>query len=380
MKKLLFFIAALPVWALAQQAPTTFTVNGKVGKIGSPARAYLFYQAGANRVVDSAMIVSGSFIITSSVPAPTFATLVIDHTGIGYTKLDQKADILNLLVDQGTINITTDKDSLKYADITGSVINDDNKYLIAQLSPVNDDAKKLNDERAKATPEQQATPDFQRGIQEKVKSLQVKQRDILKTFVAARPKSFISLMVISQLGKQGTEAVELDRLFNGLDWSLKNTEMAKVLRKSIDEIKITGIGSLAPDFTQPDADGKLIKLSSFRGKYVLIDFWASWCGPCRAENPNVVKAYQKYKNKNFTILGVSLDKPTDKAAWLNAVKNDGLEWTQVSDLKFWSNEAAALYFVQSIPANFLLDPTGKIVAKNLRGTDLEDKLAELLTK
>ncbi|MES2809852.1 MAG: TlpA disulfide reductase family protein, partial [Bacteroidota bacterium] len=153
-----------------------------------------------------------------------------------------------------------------------------------------------------------------------------------------------------------------------------------VLKKSIDEAKVTAIGALAPDFTQPDADGKLIKLSSFKGKYVLIDFWASWCGPCRAENPNVVKAYQKYKSKNFTILGVSLDRPNDKEGWLNAVKKDGLEWTQVSDLKYWSNAAAALYYVQSIPANFLLDPNGKIIAKNLRGTDLDDKLAEVLAK
>jgi thiol-disulfide isomerase/thioredoxin len=121
-------------------------------------------------------------------------------------------------------------------------------------------------------------------------------------------------------------------------------------------------------------------LSSYKGKYVLIDFWASWCGPCRQENPNVVKAYNKYKTKKFTIIGVSLDKPGAKDAWMSAIKNDGLTWTQVSDLQFWDNKAAKLYGITSIPQNFLLDPTGKIIAKNLRGGDLEAKLAEIFGK
>jgi peroxiredoxin len=145
-------------------------------------------------------------------------------------------------------------------------------------------------------------------------------------------------------------------------------------------LKITAIGSIAPDFIQNDVNGKPVQLSSFRGKYVLIDFWASWCGPCRQENPNVVRTYHKYKNKNFTVLGVSLDKETAKGAWLAAIKSDGLEWTQVSDLKFWNNMAATLYGVHSIPQNFLIDPQGKIVAKGLRGDDLDDKLQELLGK
>jgi peroxiredoxin len=137
------------------------------------------------------------------------------------------------------------------------------------------------------------------------------------------------------------------------------------------------IGAIAPDFTQNDVNGTPVSLSSFKGKYVLIDFWASWCGPCRAENPTVVKAYNKFKSKNFTIIGVSLDKPEGKADWLAAIKNDGLNWTQVSDLKFWSNEVALQYAVQSIPHNFLLDPTGKIIAKDLRGNDLDKKLTEI---
>jgi peroxiredoxin len=131
-----------------------------------------------------------------------------------------------------------------------------------------------------------------------------------------------------------------------------------------------------PDFTQNDQNGKPVRLSSFKGKYVLVDFWASWCGPCRAENPNLVKAYNTFKSKNFTILSVSLDNNKDK--WLEAIKKDVLTWTHVSDLKYWQNEVAVQFGIQSIPASFILDPTGKIIGRDLRGADLDTFLSKNL--
>jgi peroxiredoxin len=381
MKKLLFILSALlPTLAFAQQPANNFTVNGKVGKVGAPAWAYLFYQIGANKVVDSVAVINGSFTLSGYVPNPSLASVVIDHQGVGIRKLGTKPDYIAFYLDKGAISVATVKDSINTAKIEGSAANDDNIYLMAQLKPVNEDAIKLNNEKKAAAVNQQAAAQFEHDMQGRYKSLQDRQHAVFNAFVKTRTSSFMSLMLIGQMSKQGIDPVELKELFTGLDAELQNLEIGKVIKNMLDATTATAIGSIAPDFTQPDVDGKPVKLSSFRGKYVLLDFWASWCGPCRAENPNVVKAYNKYKDKNFTILGISLDSPTGKADWLNAIKTDGLTWTQVSDLKYGNNEAAELYSVQSIPSNFLLDPTGKIIAKNLRGSDLDVKLAELLGK
>jgi peroxiredoxin len=144
----------------------------------------------------------------------------------------------------------------------------------------------------------------------------------------------------------------------------------------VDRLKSTAIGQVAPELSLPDTNGQIVKLSSMRGKYVLVDFWAKWCGPCREENPNVVRVYNKYKDKGFTVFGVSLDR--SKEDWLKAIKDDNLTWTHVSDLKFWQSEAARIYSITGIPFSILLDPNGVIIAKNLRGAALEEKLAEVI--
>jgi peroxiredoxin len=380
MKKIfLFIIALLPLMVFAQSEEIPFSIKSKVGNFNYPARAYLLYQVGANRMVDSAEITNGSFNFKGTIINPTGALMVIDAKGAGIARLDSSADNLSFYIDKGDFSITS-PDSLSQAQITGSQINDDNKKLSAQLLPYIEQAQKLKAEEDAASTAQQHTAEFQNTMQARHKALQFAERTTLKNFIMANPDSYLSLLALNSVGGPSPDPAELDPLYNSLSQRLKNTETAKVFKNSLDALRATAVGVLAPDFTQTDVNGTPVKLSSFRGKYVLIDFWASWCGPCRQENPNVVKVFNKYKDKNFTIVGVSLDKADAKANWLAAIKNDGLNWTQVSDLKFWNNQVAALYYVTAIPANFLLDPNGKIIAKDLRGDDLENKLEEVLGK
>jgi len=383
MKKIfIFIIALLPAIAFAQDSsiPAPFIINAKIGSLGSPARAYLFYQLGANKIIDSSLIVQGAFKFNGNVIDPGEAYLVIDHTGGGSSKLDPKsADALSFFIEKGAINVASATDSVTKAQITGSPVNTAFKTLMADLAPIFVKAKAMTAQENTVPDAQKNTDAYQAGVNDKHKALAAEQTEIFKKFIKENPNNFISLVVLSQMGPN-TDVSVLKPLYDGLGQNLKDMETGKQLKHSIDALMPTALGATAPDFTQNDVNGAPVALSSFRGKYVLIDFWASWCGPCRAENPTVVKAYNKYKDKNFTVLGVSLDKPEGKADWLAAIKSDGLVWTQVSDLSFWNNKVALLYAVQSIPHNFLLDPTGKIIAKDLRGADLDNKLIEIFGK
>ena len=200
----------------------------------------------------------------------------------------------------------------------------------------------------------------------------------LETFIKQHPNSNVGGYIIFSAQFDWPQISEYDALYNALGDKVKKGKFGKLAFDKVNSLKGTTVGFPAIDFTQADVNGKNVSLNSYKGKYVLVDFWASWCGPCRKENPAVVAAYQKYKDKGFDILGVSMD--DNKEKWLAAIAKDNLTWTHVSDLKGWQNAVGKTYSVTSIPFNLLLDKEGKIVAKSLRGADLEAKLEELLGK
>ncbi len=363
----------------AQSQTANYTISGKLGNYNAPSKIYFYRSAEGKTQTDSAVLKNGAFAFKGTVRDPFSGVLIMDHKGVGFNSLsqDQNADALNVYVEKASI-IVQGADSVSKAKITGSALNNDNQKLRFQLKPVQDKLGALIIEYRNSPDSKKNSEDFVSGFRKRSEVLQTKQKEILKNFVKENPASYVSLDVIGAIAGQQPDFAEIEPLFNSLSPKLKQTGAGKALAGALQEGKKNAVGSVAAEFSQKDVNGRIVKLSDYRGKYLLLDFWASWCGPCRQENPNVVRVYNKYKDKNFDILGVSLDRESGKGAWLKAIKDDRLTWTQVSDLKFWQNEAAVLYGVQAIPQNFLLDPQGKIIAKNLRGDDLEVKLADLI--
>ncbi len=376
MKKMISAAALfLPLSLLAQDVP--FEVKGTIADPGTPSRAYLYYRVGADNFTDSAEVDKGAFVIKGKVPAPLRGTLVVRPLpGSGKAF---RMESLGFYLEKGTLQVSSDK-GIGDAKVSGGPLNAD----YTRLQEATKSAKAQYQEAGKAfAAADEATRNseaFKKSQNEKYDAIRKEEKASLLAFVKANTASPVALDALQQYaGSMPDDVKEIEGLLHSFAAPVQNSVGGKAFAKTINGWKNTAIGAQAPEFAQNDTEGKPVKLTDFRGKYVLIDFWASWCGPCRAENPHVVKAYEKYKSKNFEILGVSLDEPTGRAAWLKAIEDDKLTWTQVSDLKFWDNEAAKLYGVRGIPQNFLLDPKGKIIARNLRGDALEAKLAEVLT-
>ena len=267
-------------------------------------------------------------------------------------------------------------------DLSEEEVLKDKDYIALQseTKPIKEKLKAIISEYNQAAQEKKNDPSYKAVVDSRYSAATKELTSALQSFISQHPNSYISLLVLNDLTdpNSGVDSPTLTKLYNGLSDPIKKTDLGETLQSRIITASRTAIGAVAPDFTQNDPSGKPVKLSDFRGKYVLIDFWASWCGPCRMENPSVVKAYAQFKDKNFEIIGVSLDVLNRRKAWLNAIENDKLTWTQVSDLQGWKNQVAHLYGVESIPQNFLIDPKGVIIAKDLRGENLFRMLSDIL--
>lgn len=283
----------------------------------------------------------------------------------------------SLYLEPGKIKLVS-VDSFSNATVTGSASHQQYLSLLKEVDAYDNNFTAIYEQYGQAAKANDKT-----GVavaRKKIDSLQdVINEEVYKKFIQKNGKtSPVAIHALMQYSGYSIDPVKVEPVYKLLGGAVKNLPSAKLFEARIAKAKDLQIGKQAIAFTQNDTAGVPVSLASFKGKYVLIDFWASWCGPCRAENPNVVAAFQKYKDKGFTVLGVSLDRPGQKDKWLKAIHDDKLDWTHVSDLKFWDNEVAKLYDIKAVPQNLLVDKEGKIVAKNIRGEELQSTLAEVI--
>lgn len=360
MKKILLVFLLLPALVFAQKKPKSntpkktvavvkkaadeFIINANITGFPDGTKAELLNGLNGQTEMETT-ITKNKFTLKGKSLVPDFKLL----------RLNGQPPYTTLLIDNSTIKIVGNKDSIGYLRIIGSKSNLEYQAYINSLQQ------------------------YQQAFDENAPYDAVIEKnalDITSNYVTNHPRSYVAPLAIIHYNQIKDDATKLQQMYNILDSNTKITPMGNYIVQLIEEAKKNGYGTVLPDFSQADTAGNQIALSSLRGKYVLIDFWASWCRPCRQENPNVVAAFNQFQSKNFTVLGVSLDK--DKTQWLNAIKMDNLTWTHVSDLQGWQNVVAQQNQIASIPQNILIDTEGKIIGKNLRGVKLIKKLSTII--
>lgn len=341
----------------------SFSIKGTIAGVET-GKVYLQKVVdGRPQSIDTADVVDGKFEFTGKMEIPDFRIL----------RLNEQDYFAQFFLENSNVKMVASKDSLLSTKITGSPSHDIFKTYLDEVEKMNKELVKIQERYQSAMAS--GNSDEAKKAEIDYNAFMENNKVFTKNFVKENNTSAVAAYItLVQLSSQ-IESAELDSIVSKFPQEIGQSEYVIKLKEIADGLRKTAVGVLAPDFTMNDPEGKPLQLSSLRGKVVMIDFWASWCGPCRRENPNVVKLYQQYHDKGFEILGVSLDQT--KEEWVKAIQEDQLSWLHVSDLQYWQNSAARLYAVNSVPQTFLLDKDGKIIARGLRGENLASKLNEL---
>ncbi|MDM9631667.1 TlpA disulfide reductase family protein [Robiginitalea aurantiaca] len=368
MKRIFWFFPVLIVFfSCSGETKSGYEITGSLeGDVAEGTQVFLRKSDENMRPVpgDTTSVTNGTFQFTGDATTPELRYIFVDGVNAA----------IPVIVENGSIRVIAHRDSLGAAEVTGTPQNEayrafveGTRKLVARRNSINTEMQAAMQNRDTAN---------MTALRDEFFEFQQSAVDFEKTFIQGHSDALISAMLVNRMLQSGSAPVaEVAELFEGLDPSLRQSALGSQIEAQIASQRVTAIGSKAPNFTAPTPTGENLSLNQVLGKVTLVDFWAAWCRPCRAENPNIVKVYNKYKDKGLSVLGVSLDrKATD---WKNAIEQDGLDWHHVSNVRYF-DEIAELYNVRAIPASFILDENGVIVAKNLRGEDLEAKIAELL--
>ena len=374
MKKIFYIITlATLVFACNKVGKNEYLVSGVADGIENGKKIYIELQdeTGAPVIKDTAVIENGKFEFKGK----------SESIELSFIKIENEKSQLPFILEEGEIKITYATDSLFKSKISGTMNNDKLQFFNNESNKISKKLAKFqeqNSERMRAAKTAQDTATINM-IMKEYSSYQTSLNEVSKTFIKDNPKAFLSVLLVENfLMRQYLTIDETKEYFSKLDPSLLKTKSGENIKKTLASFDQIQIGKKAPEFSAKNPDGKEISLKESLGKVTIIDFWASWCEPCRAENPNVVALYNQYHDKGLNIIGVSLDK--DGAKWKEAIVKDGLTWNQISNLKFWKEPIAELYNVKAIPAMFILDVNGNIVARDLKGEALKAKVEELLAK